>query len=543
MMHGDKAHPGKVAPRVDSPLTTETANNDGFKPFFYALGVILFVLACIGLAIAIWPQYQKQTLYLQVALSIGGLVILITAFYKIRENLFIPLSRLREWVQSVRWGNHSAPMPGMSQKDFAALAKDINSMSVNLLSLNREMDDRVNRQTISLQRKTRSLEILYDVAAKSNSAKNLDELLTRFLHTLTEIVYAHAGTVRLVTDDHQMRLVGSVGLDEGIIEKVKLVPLERCLCAQEFSKNMILCTNSFANCPNLVGETLFSGDKLENIAIPLRYQNRTLGIYNLFVEKLGLTERDDIKDILTNIGQHLSMAIEKTRWTEESKRMSIMQERTMLAHELHDSLAQTLASLRFRVSMLQQSVAQSNPQEADAEIERLKEGLDEANFELRELLAHFRVRMDERGLIPAMETVIDRFKSDCDINIFFQNECAQLDLPSALEVHLLHIVQEALSNIRKHSDAKNVRLLMRCNGDEYLHLLIEDDGMGIEEEITSSYPGEHVGLTIMKERAKRIGATLTIESEPGEGTRIELELDDISKLSSMAQHFTDSASD
>jgi two-component system nitrate/nitrite sensor histidine kinase NarX len=336
-----------------------------------------------------------------------------------------------------------------------------------------------------------------------------------------------------------MRLVGSIGLDDAIIEETKLVPLERCLCAQEFSKNMVLCTNDFSHCPNLVGEKLFAGDKLENIAIPLRYQNRILGIYNLFVEKLGLAERDDIKDILTNIGQHLSMAIENAHWAEESKRISIMQERTMLAHELHDSLAQTLASLRFRVSMLQQSISQDKSQDAKAEIEKLKEGMDEANFELRELLAHFRVRMDERGLIPAMETLIDRFEKDCTIQIFFQNECPRLKLPPVLEVHLLHIVQEALANIRKHSDAKNVRILMRCNNDEHLHLLIEDDGMGIEEEITSSHPGEHVGLSIMKERAKRIGATLIIESESGEGTRIELELDDISKHSATSRPYTD----
>jgi two-component system nitrate/nitrite sensor histidine kinase NarX len=506
----------------------------------YGIIILFIALPLAGIAAYYWPQHAATLLSAQTILGMLGLFLIISSIRCIKSNFLRPLVQLREWVRLVRWGDHSAPMPELKQKDFAALAKDINSMGVNLLSLNREMDDRVNRQTISLQRKTRSLEILYDVAARSNSAKNLDDLLTRFLHTLTEIVYAHAGTVRLVTDDHQMRLVGSIGLDDSIVERVKLVPLERCLCAQDFSKNMILCTNDFSHCPNLVGEKLFAGDKLENIAIPLRYQNTTLGIYNLFVEKLGLTERDDIKDILTNIGQHLSMAIEKAHWTEESKRISIMQERTMLAHELHDSLAQTLASLRFRVSMLQQSIAQAKPQDAEKEIEKLKDGMDEANFELRELLAHFRVRMDERGLIPAMETLVDRFEKDCAIQIFFQNECPQLKLPPVLEVHLLHIVQEALANIRKHSDAKNVRILMRCKGDEHLHLLIEDDGMGIEEEITSSHPGEHVGLTIMKERAKRIGATLSIESEPGEGTRIELELIDISNHPSSAQPFSDS---
>jgi two-component system nitrate/nitrite sensor histidine kinase NarX len=93
-----------------------------------------------------------------------------------------------------------------------------------------------------------------------------------------------------------------------------------------------------------------------------------------------------------------------------------------------------------------------------------------------------------------------------------------------LEVHLLHIIQEALTNIRKHSDAKNVRVLVRCSPQQLFHALIEDDGMGMASDISDAGPGEHVGLSIMQERANRIGATLSIESEPGEGTRVELEL-------------------
>jgi two-component system nitrate/nitrite sensor histidine kinase NarX len=275
-----------------------------------------------------------------------------------------------------------------------------------------------------------------------------------------------------------------------------------------------------------VAELLIDGGKLENIAIPLRYKNRTLGIYNLFVEKLGLSEREDIQDILTNIGQHLSMAIEKARWDEAASRLSIMEERAMLAHELHDSLAQTLASLRFRVSLLQQELGAGGTLSRDArdEVEQLKSGVDEANLELRELLSHFRIRMDERGLIPATENLIQRFRQECGIQVFFQNECSSLHMPPMLEVHILHILQEALANIRKHSDAKHVRIIMRCVPDKLFHLLIEDDGMGIEPDVRSGRPGEHVGLTIMRERAQRIGARLTIESEPGEGTRVELDL-------------------
>lgn len=534
-----------VSAKTDANSATDRtkANNTGqtsFTPVLrkHALGTNRFYTSLAGLVLILlgmilssfalhhWPQQLNNLFFLQLVLAGTGLYFITRIILCVKSRFLEPLSQLRDWAQRMRNGDLSARVPQPKQGEFAALANDINNLGESLRSLTREMDDQVSRQTITLQRKTRSLEILYDVATRSNSAKDLDELLNAFLNTLTEIVYAHAGTVRLITDDNQMRLVGSVGLDNSIIEKVRLVPIEHCLCAQEFSKNMILCQNHFDQCQNLVGEMLLAGDKLENIAIPLRYQNRTLGIYNLFVEKLGLSEREDIKDILTNIGQHLSMAIAKAYWEEESHRISIMQERAMLAHELHDSLAQTLASLRFRVSMLQQTLKQKDKKttSAETEVEQIKEGLDEANFELRELLAHFRIRMDERGLIPATEDLIERFKTESNIYIFFQNECPSLKLPPIVEVHVLHIIQEALTNIRKHSDAKNVRVLIRCAQHQRFHILIEDDGMGIESEVSSAIPGEHVGLTIMRERAARIGAELSIESEPGEGTRIEIEL-------------------
>jgi len=510
-------------------------NNKSFRPLLIGLTTVLFTLLLSAVAAFFWPQYQAMLAISQIALVTISFFILLRCVKCMKSNLLLPLSQLREWAQRMREGDLSARVPQAGQGEFYALANDINQLGDSLRTLTRNMDEQVKKQTLILQRKTRSLEILYDVAARSNSAKDIDELLIGFLNTLTEIVYAHAGTVRLMNDDQQMRLTGSVGLDDSIIEKIRLVPVEHCLCAQEFSKNMLLCQNHFECCQSSVGDLLFSGDKLENIAIPLRYNNRTLGIYNLFVEKLGLTEREDIKDILTNIGQHLSMAITKSYWDEESHRLSIMQERTMLAHELHDSLAQTLASLRFRVNLLQKTLSREDTHSdnhgdnAQNEVEQIKTELDEANFELRELLSHFRIRMDERGLIPATEGLVERFKNESHCQIFFQNECPELKLPPVLEVHILHIIQEALANIRKHSHANYVRILM-CSGESpWFRLLIEDDGMGIDTEINNAIPGEHVGLTIMRERAQRIGAKLSIESDPGEGTRIELRLHDIQR--------------
>jgi two-component system nitrate/nitrite sensor histidine kinase NarX len=109
--------------------------------------------------------------------------------------------------------------------------------------------------------------------------------------------------------------------------------------------------------------------------------------------------------------------------------------------------------------------------------------------------------------------------------VLFQNDCRPFELSASEELQILRIVQETLANIRKHSKAHTVRVLLtREPGGQHV-LLVEDDGVGFTTPTAGSSPGEHIGLTIMEERARRIGAELRIESEAGEGTRVEVIFD------------------
>jgi two-component system nitrate/nitrite sensor histidine kinase NarX len=218
------------------------------------------------------------------------------------------------------------------------------------------------------------------------------------------------------------------------------------------------------------------------------------------------------------------MAVEKVRVDVQAQRLSIMQERNLLAHELHDSLAQTLASLRFQVRMLDETIEQGDQDQARREMDRIRNSLEEANAELRGLLAHFRAPIDRRGLLPALEDLVGRFRRETGIVTFFQKECAHTDLPATQEMQVVRIVQECLANIRKHSQAHAVRILLRCDDEGHYHVMVEDDGVGFGfgEDVSAAGAGEHIGLAILQERARRLGGELTVESEPAEGTRVEL---------------------
>jgi two-component system nitrate/nitrite sensor histidine kinase NarX len=156
------------------------------------------------------------------------------------------------------------------------------------------------------------------------------------------------------------------------------------------------------------------------------------------------------------------------------------------------------------------------------ELEKIENNLDEAYAELRELITHFRAPIDKRGLVPGVQHLINRFRNQTGIHIYLQQEWNIVQLPASVEVEVLRIIQEALNNIRKHSQAHNVRVILRAQPQGECHILIEDDGKGIDANKSADKQRDHYGLNIMAERTKRINGDLKIESEPGEGTRVIL---------------------
>lgn len=269
---------------------------------------------------------------------------------------------------------------------------------------------------------------------------------------------------------------------------------------------------------------MYGSDEIERVSVPFWYHGDVLGFYHLYVDRPGIYDgREDILDILNTIGSHLGVAVAKQRSDAEARRLSIVEERTALAHELHDSLAQTLASLRFQVRLLEETLQKKQvSDEVRQEAQRIHSGLDEAHDELRELINSFRARVDEGGLVSALQKLVERFKQETGIPTFFHSDCRLADLNSTQELQALRIVQESLANIRKHAQAHMVRVLLRCRANGNYLLLVEDDGVGFEGGTPKGNPGEHIGLSIMEERARRVGGELNIESEPGEGTRVEL---------------------
>lgn len=369
----------------------------------------------------------------------------------------------------------------------------------------------------------KSLQILYEVVSSINTAHGLDDLLSRFMYTLKRITKSQAAAIWVRQNTGHMELSASSGIDESLLRPDRK-DVRRCLYERAVTEGKIWVENSLEKCEKIAGRRFFDGNNTGLVAVPMRYRGLVTGVINLFLDTDLIESIDTIKPLLTSIAHHLSIAIEKSHNEELSLQHIIKDERTRIAHELHDSLAQTLASLRFQVRVLDETLHQGDESTTWQQLEQIESSLDEANTELRELIANFRAPTYNQNLLDAIEKIVSQFRGETGIKTYLQKEWSNTSLSRENETQILRIIQEALWNIRKHSEAKTVRIMLRDDESEgKCCILIEDDGIGINEQVYGS-PGEHIGLTIMRERAARLGGELRVESEPGEGTRIVLEL-------------------
>jgi len=379
---------------------------------------------------------------------------------------------------------------------------------------------RAQTQTVRLARKTQSLDILYEIATSLSQPGSLEQLLDGFLDTFIELIDARAASVRLATADGHTRLIASRGLAPEVVESDRVMPVGRCPCGWASSEGGLRIQSGTASCAGLIGRPMLERDCTEFVVVPVQHQDRILGVYNLFLDRPLTAMGEDIRDLLISVGRHLGLAIEKARLEGEARRLAIMEERNIIGNELHDSLAQSLIGMRLQLKILSESLARKDFSAAQYEANGLRRAMTQASADLRDLLTNYRLKIDESGLVQTVANLVERFGRETGISVFFQNECQAFALTPAQEIQVYYIIQEALTNIRKHSGAHNVRILLNNEGDLYT-VLIEDDGLGMAG-IAEGVAGEHAGLAIMRERTQRLPGQIVIESEAGEGTRIVL---------------------
>lgn len=364
-----------------------------------------------------------------------------------------------------------------------------------------------------------ALRALSEITTSLSTDNDLEDLLERFLSTMVKLAGAIGGAVRVATPDgSHLRLVGAIGLPQEVMEREQYVPLECGICGKAAHTQTIESAETSV-CRENTALAYFGDTCKRVIAIPLRNKGRIMGVYNLFLSGDDPVP-EDVALLFSSISEHLGMALENARLTRENIRITLMSERQMLANEIHDSLAQTLAYMKMRLAFLNEAIQTGDDPLARKYLGEVDDAMESAYSRLRELLTQFRHRMDPRGLIPALQDVADDFLRQTGIRAEFVNLVPDMNLTPDQEVQVFHIVQEALANVSKHARAQQVRISVEMAADQYL-VTIDDDGIGLSGTGNTGF-GMHFGMNIMRERAQRLGGSVGVVSRVGEGTRIQL---------------------
>ena len=388
----------------------------------------------------------------------------------------------------------------------------------------------------------RRLEAVLKISRKFVQVDNEQELIETALHTVVDLAGA-VGAVFVPLDERGQPLAAvSFGdtpypIPDDWVEYLAMPTIHgRCLaCEKGESLN--------ATCPLLKGP--FSGTR-GLYCLPLQRGGHELGIFNLYMPQPAMLD-GITQDFLRSLADETALALDGLRLHKheqetllqvqsmsrtalnpeqaaELEYQTMMDERTRLAREIHDGLAQTLGFLKLQVAQMQGYLDRNDPQRLRKTLADSYQAVAEAYQEARFAIDGLRINPAKEGLTGWIQQIVDVFKENLgeqSLNVTLEKETAEIQLPSEVQAQLIRILQEALSNIRNHARAHHIWIHV-CTTWPNLELEIRDDGRGFcTEDVTA--PSQH-GLRGMRERTELIGARLQIISKPEQGTVVRVTL-------------------
>ena len=226
------------------------------------------------------------------------------------------------------------------------------------------------------------------------------------------------------------------------------------------------------------------------------------------------------RDLSQAMAQTVGRGIERSFRQADDRRLAVLEERSTIARELHDSIAQSLSYSRIQMHRLKVFIEREEPREKVLQtVTELSEGIATAYSQLREVLTTFRLQINSSGLNGAVEETVEEFRNRTGIATTVTNELLGIELSPNEQIHFIHILREALINIEKHARATNVSVRMMRSPEGGFVLKVEDDGIGIGST-TGKY--KHFGLSIMRERAEALHGTLSVAPGHEKGTCVTL---------------------
>ncbi|WP_289366919.1 ATP-binding protein [Alteromonas arenosi] len=483
----------RVKPLIETYLTASgdpnTSSLDGFNKLVEDIELLV-------------GAYQKHaetniaTIRLVQSLALFSTLILIAlAMVIVHRHIEQPLSKLTWVAHQIGKGDFTAKAEETGKGELAILARTINKMSGSLYRSKSQLEEQIKRKTRKLSRSNQSLELLFQVSRKLNEVEPGSVDFQPLLNKLAAVTGVKDLDLCIMTAQ-------GTGPYEHLMSTEKTIPDK---CQQQLCHD---CTEHDSLFPPVNGQ--------------MKYQ-LSIGDQHYGVLVVSLDEGSILEDwqhqLFEAIAEQVANGLSMKYQNEQRRRIALMNERTVIARELHDSLAQALSYLKIQVTRLQRLQQKESAQEQiDQVIDELKNGLGAAYSELRELLTTFRLKLDGQGIKAALEQTISQLQNRSDDFSFTLNyHVSNIPFTPQEEIHLLQIAREATQNAFYHSQGSNIEIGITSNSLSEVILTVKDNGIGIPEDPNKL---NHYGLAIMKERSRNLDGELTVKRNDERGTTV-----------------------
>ncbi len=368
------------------------------------------------------------------------------------------------------------------------------------------------------------LRALHVVAAVVSQSPALATALNAVLDRLLDLARADTGAIHLVEDGSgELCLVASRGLSEAFRIREHRIPRGACLCGLSLTMEEPLVVDDLAADARLSRPACLDERVGSLVSVPLRSRDHTLGLLTLYAREPRAFQAID-RALLSAIGWELGVAVENARWFAAMRESAVAEERAVIAAELHDGIAQSLAYLNVQSARVEQLLQGGETEGARRELDGIREVIRATYEDVRQILVDFRSAPKEGGAFASsLHAHLATFELRNHVRAELVGaECLQ-GLSFCRQAAVFRMVQEALANVRKHARASQVRVV--CAGTPAAwEVRVEDDGVGCDATRLNDPSGAHLGLRIMRERAARVGGSVRVSSTPGRGTTVVIEV-------------------
>lgn len=451
---------------------------------------------------------QVSTLFITVL--VGFIVIL-----GVNNTLLMPLQELVGLAKNIGHGSFQGRVKLSVNNELGVLAETLNQMSAELSDLYDNLEDKVDKKTAELQRSNHTLELLFNSARRlyktstDNPLPNLADLLEPIEHT----VGLGPVSVCLVSAIDNPKHEAHTAFSSQLRQAPAYCKLPNC-----------------AQCPVFTNQGMIAGGA-QVVSFAIRNDRDELGDLRVEVPA-GVEMQEWQRSLMTALADLFSASLSLNQLGQNQARIALMEERAVIARELHDSLAQALSYQKIQLTRLKKQIAADfSKEDLNATLTDIQMGLSTAYRQLRELLVTFRIKLYQPGLAAAVQATVQEFSRHSGVDIDLDYALEHCPLTPNEEIHCLQIIREALSNVVKHAQASHCILTLQQDAAGVIHIYIDDDGVGIK---INRSPTGHYGLNILTERAHSLSGKIHIGAlQPG--TRVHVQFLPDYKRSQLSQ--------